>query len=90
MSEWLPKREGKAYLVVQRVNNVPHLESKYKPEGVGYLCETTAPDGLLAEHADIDEPPEDHARSELIERLEIKGADGRVQFASDEELGRER
>jgi hypothetical protein len=90
MGEWLPKREGKAYLVVQRVDDVPQLESKYEPEGVGYLRETTAPDGLLAEHADIDEHPEDHARSELVERLEIKGADGGIQFASNEELGRER
>jgi hypothetical protein len=90
MGEWLPKSEGKTYLVVQRINDVPHLEREYEPEGIGYLCETTTPDGLLAEHADIDEPPEDHAWSEFVERFEVKRTDRRIQFAPDEELGCDR
>ena len=82
------ERENDTYLIVQRIDDVPRLEREDEPEGVGHLREPATPDGLLAEHADVDQHPQDHARPELVEVFEIKRTDGRVQFASDEELRR--
>lgn len=42
---------------------------------------------MLASHADIDEDPEDETRAKLIKGFDVKRADGRVEFATDEELG---
>lgn len=41
---------------------------------------------LLADHADIDERPQNHAWAQFVERLEIQRADGRVELAPDKEL----
>jgi len=41
---------------------------------------------LLANHADVDEDPENEAWAELIKGFDVEGADGGVKFASDEEL----
>lgn len=41
---------------------------------------------LLAQHADIDQDPEDEAWTQLIEGLDVERPDRRVQFASNVEL----
>jgi len=41
---------------------------------------------LFADHADVDEDPENKAWAELVEGFDVEGADGGVEFASDEEL----
>ena len=73
-----------AHLVVESVNDVPRLECKDEPHGIGDVA--TATDSLLTRHANVDEHPKDEAGTELIERLEVKGANGWVQFAADVEL----
>lgn len=73
-------------LVVQRVPDVPDLESTDKPHGVGDVGEATTADGLFTYHTDVNERPEDEAWAELVEGLDVEGADGRVELAADKEL----
>lgn len=46
----------------------------------------SAADGLFACHRDVDEDPEDHAWSQFVERLDVKGADLGVQFTAHEPI----
>jgi len=41
---------------------------------------------LFADHADVDEDPENEAWTELVKGFDVEGTDGGVEFASDEEL----
>ena len=41
---------------------------------------------MFADHADVDEDPENKAWAELVEGFDVEGADGGVEFTSDEEL----
>ena len=77
---------GWTYLVVERVYDIEDLETSGEPHRVCDLIQATAPDGLLANHADVDEEPKDETRSEFIERLEVKGSNRGVQLPANEEL----
>jgi len=78
------KRFKSAYLVVNRIRDIPQMEPKDENHRI---CQrTTASNVLLASHTDIDECPKDQTRSEFIERLEVEGADRWVQFTADVEL----
>ena len=41
---------------------------------------------LLASHSDIDDEPEDHARPQLVEALDIERANTRIEFSANEPL----
>lgn len=73
-------------LVVQRINNVKRLEGEDKPHGIGDFGETTFSYRLLADHTDVNENPQDEAGTEFVEGLDVKRPDGRIQFATDEEV----
>ena len=73
----------KTNLIVQSICNIPGLECEYEPHGVGHICKASTTHSLLADHACVDQYPEDEARAELIERLDIEGSDGRIQLAPD-------
>lgn len=60
------------YLVVQRIQDVKCLEDKNQPHGVCHVVESATPDSLFAQHADINEDPEDKTRPEFVERLDVK------------------
>lgn len=75
-----------AYLVIEGVEHIPRLEGKNKPHRVGHISDTAATHGLFANHADVDQHPEDKARTQFVERLDVEGTDGRVEFAADVEL----
>lgn len=75
---------SKTHLIIQRIHNVPGLESEDQPHRICDILEATAPDGLFASHADVDENPEDEARPELIESLDVEPADVRVQLTANE------
>ena len=75
------------HLVVKSIGNVPNLEEEDEPHGVS--DGTGAAGGLFTGHGDVDEDPKDHPGAELIEGLDVKGADGRVQLAADVELSEE-
>ena len=76
----------RVYLVVERVHDVEDLEAGGEPHRVGDHFQATATDSLLADHADVDEEPKNEAGPELVERLEVKGADRRVELPANEEL----
>jgi hypothetical protein len=50
------------------------------------VSKTARASGLLAEHADVNEDPEDKPWAKLVEVFDAKGADGGVEFMPDEEL----
>ncbi|KAI3481015.1 hypothetical protein L1887_56841 [Cichorium endivia] len=64
------------------VGDVPEVESADEGHGVGDA--TAQLDVLVAGAADVENGPEDEARTELVERLDVERADARVELASDE------
>ena len=43
---------------------------------------------LLSGHGNVDDEPQDHTRSQLIERLDVEGADPRIKLSADKPLSR--
>jgi hypothetical protein len=72
------------WLEVERIGNIPELEEKDETHRVGDKGTTT--NGLLAGHADVDEYPEDHTRSKLVEALDVEPANGGIEFTTNEPL----
>ena len=68
----LIKGNNLAYLVVKTVCDVPTLEGEHQPHGIGHVCNTTTTRSLFAKHADVDEDPQNQARPEFIEGLDVE------------------
>lgn len=77
------RKHGDTYLVIKTISNIPGLEREDEPHRV---CDIASPHVLFTSHTDIDEDPEDKTWPEFIERFDVKPANRRVQFPSDEEL----
>lgn len=76
------------YLVVETIEHIPGLECEHEPHGIGNLVKPATTHSLFANHADVNEHPEHEAGTKLVEGLDIKGANGRVQLATNVELDR--
>jgi hypothetical protein len=63
----LSEETGETHLIVEAIGNVPHMESENDPHGVSDICEASTPDGLLAQHADIQQSPEDKTWPDFVE-----------------------
>jgi len=87
VSTWRSQWQPGTHHSVKSISNVPKLEEEDKPHGVG--DGTSMVGGLFTGHGDVDEDPKDHPGMELIERLDVKGADGRVQLVANIELSEE-
>ena len=71
-------------LVVKRVDDIVRVENQDEDHRGRHVATKPAP--LLAGHRDVDEDPEDEARPELVERLDVERADRRVELATHPEL----
>ena len=87
VSTWRSQWQPGTHLIVKSISNVPNLEEEEKSHGVS--DGTSVVGGLFTGHGDVNEDPKDHPGIELIERLDVKGADGRVQLVENVELSEE-
>lgn len=79
----------RTYLVVESIEDVDTMHQKDEPHTGSNLVQPAESNGLLAEAADIENPPQDHSRSKFVERFDVKvGSAGRsrVQRSSHPEL----
>jgi hypothetical protein len=51
--------KGGIYLIVKTISDIPGLEGQDQPHGVCDFVKTSTTCGLFANHADVDENPED-------------------------------
>lgn len=70
------------HLVVQRIDDVPALKGADEEHAVRHSAVQL--DKLVAGAADVEKHPQDQARSKLVERLDVKGADAWVELAANE------
>ena len=71
-----------SYLVIEAIGDVPGLESQDQPHRVCDFVKSSATGGLFANHANVNENPEDESGSKFIEGLDVKGTNRRIQFAT--------
>ena len=78
-------------LVIQRIGNVPALEGEDEPHrigdaGQGQGVRLGATNCLFACHGQVDEGPQNHARTEFIEGFHFKRANRGAELATNEPL----
>lgn len=75
--------QARAHLVELRIEHVPRVKRDGEDHAVG-----DAPDALVLprDERQVEHDPEDQARAHLVERLDVKVAEARVEAATDEPL----
>jgi hypothetical protein len=76
-------------LMVQCIHNVETVHEQHQPHTGGNLVQSAESNRLLAQAADVQDPPQDHTGSELIEELDVKAGSARrsrVQGSTHPEL----
>jgi hypothetical protein len=73
-------------LIVKCIHDIQALKEENKDHGVRDVTRETG--GLSAGHTDVNQQPEDHSWTELIERFDVQRSNGGIQLASNVKLFR--
>jgi hypothetical protein len=80
------KREKTAHFLEERIRGIEEFEHQNQPHAIEHLA---IPDVLLARAGDIEQDPEDHSGSDLVEGLDIERGEARkcgVKGSTEEPL----